>query len=76
LFGGFGCSRDLKIIDEVGGYEHEIVTPHPAWFYAVARNQILRGSQYLSPGVDVESVLEVINRYGIVRRGRRTWGIS
>jgi hypothetical protein len=48
------------------GYKHDILRPHPVWFYAVARNQILRGAKYLSPGVEIEPVLEVIKRYGIL----------
>jgi hypothetical protein len=50
----------------VFNYNHKILTPHPAWFYAVARNQILRGARYIAPGVDIKFVLEVIERYGIL----------
>ncbi|MDR2116246.1 MAG: hypothetical protein LBP87_07685 [Planctomycetaceae bacterium] len=50
----------------VFNHDHKIATPHPAWLYAVARNQILRGSRYIAPGVDVESILKAIEQYGIL----------
>jgi hypothetical protein len=47
------------------GYKHPILAPHPAWLYAVARNQISKESS-IAPGCKLEDVIQVVERYGVL----------
>jgi hypothetical protein len=48
------------------GFKYPILQPHPAWFYAVARNEIDKGVLSINPGCSIESIVKVIDQYGIL----------
>ncbi|MDR2170681.1 MAG: hypothetical protein LBP59_11105 [Planctomycetaceae bacterium] len=48
------------------GMQYPILAPHPAWLYAVARNQIGKGKLSVRPGCPIDDVIQVIEQYGFL----------